>query len=116
MANYYKVASQGRNFTPKGTQKLATGMINISYILDFGSYKPFSSVGGGAARNKSNTVNLTSLIILERDTVEVAYQAIAGVIYKISEERGVGLNGRYLSTSNQNISDTAMFINARYNL
>ena len=116
IADYDQVSSQSRNFTPKGNLKLITGIINISYVLDLGSFKPYLGIGGGLAKIKSDSVDLASLAILEKNTVGFAYQGIAGVFLKISKEWELGLNGRCLRISNQDILAPAIFLNARYNL
>ena len=116
MADYDQATSDGNSTTPNGDLKLATGIINLYYDLNLGSFNPFLGVGAGVAQIDTTTVNSAGLTIVERDATEFAYQAIVGITYEISRDLSVSLDGRYLRTSDEDISATMATLNVRYNL
>ena len=116
MADYDQATSGGDSTSPNGDLKLATGIVNLYYELDLGSFNPFLGVGAGVAQINTTSVNTADLTIVERDATEVAYQAIVGITYEISRDWSVDLDGRYLGTSDEDISATMVTLNVRYNL
>ena len=116
MADYDQATSGGDSTTPNGDLKLATGIVNLYYELDLGSLNPFLGVGAGLAQINATSVNSAGLEIVERDATEFAYQAIVGITYKISRDWNVGIDGRYLGTSDEDISATMVTLSVRYNL
>ena len=116
MADYDQATSDGDNSTPNGDLKLATGIVNLYYELDLGSFNPFLGVGAGVAQIDRTAVNSPGLTLVERDATEFAYQAIVGITYEISRDFGVSLDGRYLGTSDEDISATIATLHVRYNL
>ena len=116
MADYDQATAGGDSTTPNGDLKLATGIINLYYEFVLGPFNPFLGVGAGVAKFKTTAVNVAGLTIVERDATEFAYQAIVGITYEISRDWSVGLDGRYLGTSDGDISATMAILNVRYNL
>ena len=116
MADYDQATSGGDSTSPNGDLKLATGIVNLYYELDLDWFNPFLGVGAGVAQINTTSVNSAGLTIVERDATEFAYQAIVGITYEISRDWSVGLDGRYLGTSDEDISATMVTLNVRYNL
>ncbi len=116
IADYDQATSGGGSSTANGDLKLATGIINLYYELDLGLFSPFLGVGAGVAQVDRTAVNSPSLTLVERDATEFAYQAIVGITYEISRDFGISLDGRYLGTSDEDISATMVNLNVRYNL
>ena len=116
IADYDQATSDGVSSTPDGDLKLSTGIINLYYELDLGLFSPFLGVGAGVAQVDRTAVNSPSLTLVERDATEFAYQAIVGITYEISRDFGISLDGRYLGTSDEDISATIATLHVRYNL
>ena len=116
MADYDQASAGGTTVTPTGDLKMATGMVNLYYDIDLGSFTPFVGAGAGVARIKSTAITIGTLSVVEKNATEFAYQAIIGVSYEISRDWSIGLDGRYLGTSDEDVSATAVTLNVRYNL
>ena len=116
MADYDQATAGGDSTTPNGDLKLATGIINLYYEFVLGSFNPFLGVGAGVAKINRTAVNVAGLTIVDHDATEFAYQAMVGITYEISKDWSVGLDGRYLGTSDEDISATMAILNVRYNL
>jgi len=118
MADYDQATAGGTKVTPTGDLKIATGMINYFYDpdLDLGAFKPYLGAGLGVAQIKSAALTIGNLTVAKKDATEFAYQAIIGVTYEFSRDWSIGLDGRYLGTSDENVSAAGVTLNLRYNL
>ncbi len=118
MADYDQATAGGTKVTPTGDLKIATGMINYFYDLDLnlGAFKPYLGAGLGVAQIKSTALTIGNLSVVEKDATEFAYQAIIGVTYEFSRDWSIGLDGRYLGTSDEDVSAGGVTMNLRYNL
>ncbi len=116
VADYDQASAGGTTVTPTGDLKMATGMLNLYYDYDLGSFTPYVGAGAGVAQIKSTAITIGALTGVEKDATEFAYQAIIGVSYEISRDWSIGLDGRYLGTSDEDVSATAVTLNVRYEL
>ena len=68
------------------------------------------------AQIKSAALTIGNLTVAKKDATEFAYQAIIGVTYEFSRDWSIGLDGRYLGTSDEDVSAAGVTLNLRYNL
>ena len=117
-ADYNEARAGGATVTPTGELKLATGMMNLHYDIDInmGSFRPYVGAGAGLAQIESTAASAGGISFAAKESTEFAYQAIIGVAYDISDEWTLGLDGRYVGTSDEDVSATAITLNIRHSL
>jgi opacity protein-like surface antigen len=72
--------------------------------------------GLGMAQIKSTAATVGGVTAAEKDATEFAYQAIVGVTYEYDRSWSLGLDARYIGTSDEDVSATAITLNVRYSL
>jgi len=116
-ASYDKATASGTSVTPSNDLKIATGMVNLLYDVHMGSpFVPYVGAGLGLAKLKSNDTTIGSQVAKGKDSTEVAYQAIVGVTYQYDQSWYLGLDARYLGTSDEDVSATTIMLSVRYDL
>jgi opacity protein-like surface antigen len=116
-ADYDQATAGGTTVTPTNDLKIATGMLNLLYDVHLGSsFVPYVGAGLGLAQLSSSDTTIGGLLAKGKDTTEVAYQAILGVTYQFDRSWNLDLDARYLGTSDEDVSATAITLNVRYNL
>ena len=117
VADYDSGTAGGSTTTPAGDIQLGTGMVNLLYDMRFGSdFVPYVGGGLGIAQIKNTAATIGGLAIPDKDATEFAYQAILGVTYELDHDWSFSLDGRYIGTSDEDVSATAITLNVRYNL
>ncbi len=115
-ADFDQASSGGTTVTPTGDLKMATGMANLIYDFDLGAFKPFIGAGAGVAQLKSSAITIGNLAVAEKDATEFAFQVMLGLMYELNRDWSLGIDGRYVGTSDEDIDATAVTVNLRYNL
>ena len=117
MADYDQATAGGTTVTATDDLKIATGMANLMYDVRLGSaFVPHIGAGLGVAQLKSSNTNIGAVVAPGKDATEVAYQAIVGVTFEYSRAWSIDLDARYLGTSDEEVSATAITLNVRYNM
>lgn len=103
--------------TAEGDQSLLTVMGNLLYDVHLGSpFVPYLGGGLGLAQVDGADATINGTLVKGKNATEFAYQAIAGVSYEYSRTWNVGLDARYLGTSDNEVSATAITLSVRYSL
>jgi len=117
MADYDQATAGGTTVTATNDLKIATGMANLLYDVRLGStFVPHIGVGLGVAQLKSSNTTIGAVVAPGKDATEFAYQAIVGVTLEYSRAWNIGLDARYLGTSDEDVSATAITLNVCYNM
>ncbi len=117
VADYDQATAGGTTVTATNDLKMATGMVNLFYDVDLGSsFVPYVGAGLGLAQIESGDTTIGGLLAKGKDATEFAYQATVGVTYRYDQSWNLGLDARYLGTSDEDVSATAITLNVRYNL
>ena len=117
MADQDQATAGGTKATVTNDLKIATGMVNLLYDVHLGrSFVPYLGGGVGVALLKSDNTTIGGVVATGKDTTEFAYQGIIGVTYEYDRSWSVGVDARYLGTSDEDVSATAVTLNVRYNL
>ena len=116
-ADYDQATAGGTTVTPTNDLKMATGMVNLLYDVQLGSsFVPYVGAGLGLAQLSSSDTTIGGLLAKGKDSTEAAYQAMVGVTYQYDQSWNLGLDARYIGTSDEDVSATAITLNVRYNL
>ena len=117
IADYDQASSGGTKVSSDGDLQIITGMVNYYYDFGFGSFTPFLGAGLGLAQIKTTALTIGNVSVIEKDDTEFAYQGIIGISYELSRDWMIGLDGRYLDTTDDDIDATvAVTLNLRLNL
>ncbi|MDE0941308.1 MAG: outer membrane beta-barrel protein [Alphaproteobacteria bacterium] len=117
VADYDSGTAGGTTTTTAGDIQLGTGMLNLLYDVRFGSdFAPYVGGGLGVAQIKNSAATIGGVAIADKDATEFAYQAILGVTYELNRDWHLSLDGRYIGTSDEDVSATAITLNIRYDL
>ena len=104
------------NATGTGDVEAETVFANLAFDVDTdGPWTPYVGVGIGGARLKYDGVSqLSGQRASDKDAV-VAYQAIAGLAYKVGDATEITVDYRYLATADANmVSDTGNAFSTEY--
>ena len=117
MADHDQITSGGVGTTGTNDLKIYTGMVNLLYDIQLGSsFVPYLGAGLGVAQLDGGDAGAGARLTKGKDGTELALQGIVGLSYKYSPSWNWILDARYLGTSDDEVSATAITLNFRYNL
>ncbi|MBC8239197.1 MAG: porin family protein [Alphaproteobacteria bacterium] len=116
-ADYDQATAGGTTVKTANDLKIATGMANLLYDVRLGSpFVPYVGAGLGVAQLKSSNTAIGAVVATGKDATEFAYQGIVGVTYEYDRAWNIGMDARYLGTSDEDVSATAITLYVRYNM
>lgn len=117
IADYDQASAAGTTVTPTGDIMIGTAMGNLYYDVHLGSsFVPYIGAGIGLAQIESNAVTIGAVTATTKDATELGFQVMVGVAYEYSRTWSLGLDARYVGTSDADVSATALSLNLRYSL
>ena len=117
VADYDQVKVAGASLTADNNLKIATGIVNLLYDIHLGSsFVPYFGAGLGFAQLDGGDAGTGATRTKGKDTTELALQGIVGVGYEYDRTWSWILDTRYLGTTDDDVTATAITLNVRYNL
>lgn len=107
----------GTNQSGGGELSVTTLMVNAYYDVDVGwRLVPYFGAGIGVALLDGSDVVVSGVRVPGRDTTEFGFQGMIGLTYLVTPRFGLGLDARYLGSSDDDASAISIGLNARYDL
>jgi opacity protein-like surface antigen len=100
-----------------GDISVTTFMVNGYYGFRWDPvFVPYIGAGLGMALLDGTDVTVGAQTAPGRDSTEFAYQGILGLSYRFQDGINIGVEGRYLGTSDDDVSSGTLGVNARFDL